>query len=116
MYMAVFTFEVPERKQEAYLKATAEVIKPFWEAHECLSYEVYQDYFISPERFVKIQFYSDKETMERSLTLARQDPKGQEVVGTFMKFIRPETLDQRRVVPRIDKEGIVEIGPNRHAS
>ncbi len=108
MYMAVFTFEVPEESQAAYLKTTAEVIKPFWEAHECISYEVFQDYFTNPERFVKIQFYEDKETMERSLALARQDEEGQKVVGEFMKFIRPDTLEQRRVVPCIDKHGIVE--------
>ena len=106
-YMAVFTFEVAEEKQEAYLKATSEVIKPFWEAHECLSYEVFQDYFTSPERFVKIQFYKDKETMERSLALARQDPKGQEIVGLFMQHIKPDSLEQRRVVPRVDKAGLV---------
>ena len=107
MYMAVFTFEVPEEKQEAYLKTTCEIIKPFWEANECLSYEVFQDYFVNPTRFVKIQFYKDKETMERSLLLARQDPKGKEVVGAFMKLIKPETLEQRRVVPKIDREGLV---------
>ncbi len=103
MFMAVFTFEVPEEKQEEYLKVTGETIKPFWEANECLSYEVYQDYFTSSTRFVKIQFYPDKETMERSLALARQDERGKEVVGAFMKFIKPDTLEQRRVVPRIDK-------------
>ena len=108
MVMAVFTFEVPEDKQEAYLAATAETIKPFWEANECLSYEVYQDYFVSPTHCVKIQFYSDKETMERSLALARQDEKGKEIVATFMQFIKPETLEQRRVIPRIDKKGLVE--------
>ncbi len=107
MYMAVFTFEVSEDRQEEYLKTTADVIKPFWEANECLSYEVYQDYFESPNRFVKIQYYPDKETMERSLALARQDDRGKEVVGLFMKFIKPETLEQRRVVPRIEKNGIV---------
>ncbi len=106
--MAVFTFEVAEENQVAYLKATTEVIKPFWEANECLSYEVFQDTFTSPERFVKIQFYTDKETMERSLALARQDPKGKEIVGEFMKHIKPDTLEQRRVVPLIDKKGMVE--------
>ena len=108
MYMAVFTFEVPEEKQEAYLKATCETIKPFWEANECLSYEVFQDYFISPTHFVKIQFYKDKETMERSLAIARQDDKGKEIVGLFMQFIKADTLEQRRVVPRIDKNGIIK--------
>ncbi len=108
MYMAVFTFEVPEEKQEDYLKITVEVIKPFWEANECLSYEVFQDYFVSSTRFVKIQFYNDRETMERSLALARQDEKGKEVLSMFMQFIKPETLEQRRVVPLIDKNGIVK--------
>ena len=108
MYMAVFTFEVPEEKQEAYLKTTCEIIKPFWEANECLSYEVFQDYFVDPNRFVKIQFFKDRESMERSLALARQDEKGKEIVATFMQFIKPETLEQRRVVPRIDKDGLVK--------
>jgi quinol monooxygenase YgiN len=106
--MVVFTFEVAKENQVAYLETTREVIKPFWEANECLSYEVFQDYFTSPERFVKIQYYRDKETMERSLALARQDPKGQEIVGMFMQHIKPDTLEQRRVVPLIDKAGTVE--------
>ena len=107
MHMAIFTFEVSEDKQAEYLKTTREVIKPFWESNECLSYEVYQDYFTSPTRFVKIQYYPDKETMERSLALARQDEKGKQVVATFMKFIKTDTLEQRRVVPRIDRQGMV---------
>ncbi len=107
MYMAVFTFEVPEDKQEEYFNTTNNVIKPFWEANECLSYEVYQDYFVSPRHFVKIQYYPDKDTMERSLALARQDDRGKEVVETFMKFIIPETLEQRRVVPLVDINGLV---------
>lgn len=110
MHMAVFTFEVPEEKQADYLKTTVEVIKPFWETHECLSYEVFQDYFVSPTRFVKIQFYPDKETMERSLALARNTDEGKSVVATFMQFIVPDTLEQRRVVPRIDKNGWVAEG------
>ena len=57
---------------------------------------------------MKIQFYKDKETMERSLALARQDEKGKEIVATFMQFIKPETLEQRRVIPRIDKDGLVK--------
>ncbi|MFC1671193.1 antibiotic biosynthesis monooxygenase [Spirochaetota bacterium] len=105
--MAIFTFEVPEEKQEEYLKTTNKIIKPFWEANGCVSYEVFQDYFTGPTRFVKIQFYKDRETMERSLALARKDAKGKEVVAAFMKYIKPETLEQRRVVPLIDKNGIV---------
>jgi quinol monooxygenase YgiN len=106
-YMAMFTFEVAKENQQAYLKTTWEVIKPFWEANECLSYEVFQDYFTNSERFVKIQFYKDKETMERSLASARQDPRGQEIVAMFMQYIKPDTLEQRRVVPRIDKSSMV---------
>ena len=109
MYQAIFTFEVPEEKQAEYLRTTAEVIKPFWEAHECLSYEVFKDYFDgSTTRFVKIQYYPDKETMEQSLALARQDEKGQEIVALFFRFA--EKLEQRRVVPVIDKDGLV--GPS----
>ncbi|MCP4197838.1 MAG: hypothetical protein GY762_11880 [Proteobacteria bacterium] len=100
--MAVFTFEVAKENQVAYLKTTTEVIQPFWEANECLSYEVFQDYFTSSERFVKIQYYGDKETMERSLALARRDPKGREIVEMFMQYVKPDTLEQRRVVSLID--------------
>ena len=103
MHMAIFTFEVSKENQAEYLKTTAEIIKPFWESHECLSYEVYQDYFVSPTRFVKIQHYPDKETMERSLAYARQDEEGKRIVAMFTKFIKPDTLEQRRVIPRIDK-------------
>jgi len=110
MHMAVFTFEVPEAKQADYLKTTLEIIKPFWEAHECLSYEVFQDYFVSPTRFVKIQFYPNKATMERSLALARTTDEGKKVVAAFMQYIVPDTLEQRRVVPRIERNGLVAVG------
>jgi len=50
--LVVFSFDVPEEKQAEYLKATSEKIKPFWEAHGCLSYDVWQTEEGSPA-FIK---------------------------------------------------------------
>ncbi|MBW1972334.1 MAG: hypothetical protein DRG20_04190 [Deltaproteobacteria bacterium] len=102
MVKGVWTYEVPLEKQEEYLKKTLEVIKPFWEAHECLSYQVYQDY-TNPTRFVKEQLYPDKETMERSLNIARTDPKAKEVVELFRQYA--QNIVRRRCVPRVDDKG-----------
>ena len=42
MIRVTFTFDVTEEKQAEYIKATAEKIKPFWEANGCLSYQIWQ--------------------------------------------------------------------------
>jgi hypothetical protein len=82
-----WTFEVPEEKQAAYLKATAERIKPYWESHGCLSYQVHQDW-IDPRRFVKEQYYPDRETMERdgALLFEQEDFEVLAMVDLFNSF------------------------------
>jgi len=87
MVKGVWVFEVPEEKQAAYLKATAEKIKPFWESHGCLSYQVHQDW-IDPRRFVKEQYYADRETMERdgAILFEKKDPEAIAVVELFHSF------------------------------
>jgi quinol monooxygenase YgiN len=104
MVKGVWTFEVAEEKQEEYLRKTVEIIKPFWEEHECSSYEVYQDY-TDPRRFVKEQYYPDTETMERSLSIAKTDPMAKDIIALFGQYATG--IIRRRCVPRIDKNGLV---------
>jgi hypothetical protein len=105
MVKGVWTFEVPEEKQKEYLENTAKIIKPFWESHECRLYQVLKDY-THPRRFVKEQYYPDKETMERSLALAKEDPNAQAVVATFRKYA--ENVVRMRCVPVIDQNGLID--------
>ena len=76
MVKGVWTFEVPQEKQEEYLKITVEVIKPFWEDRGCISYQVFQDY-TNPHQFVKEQVYPDKESLDRDIesALDAKDPE-----------------------------------------
>lgn len=87
MVKGIWIYEVPLDRQEAYLEATRKVIKPFWESHGCLSYEVYRDYE-TRTRFVKIQTYADVETMERDgrLVFVDRDPEALRVVELFRSF------------------------------
>ncbi len=62
----IFLYDVPEEKQADYLKATSEKIKPFWEAHGCDSYDVWQTSDGSPA-FMKIMLFKDADAMTKSL-------------------------------------------------
>ena len=100
MVKGVWIFEVPEERQAEYLRKTSEEIKPYWESHGCISYEVYQDY-TNPCRFIKEQHYPNKKEMEKSFSLAGKDPKAKEVITLFGEFA--ENIVRMRCVPRIDK-------------
>ena len=107
MVKGIWTFEVPEEKQEEYLKMTAEFIKPFWESRGCISYQVYQDY-TNPRRFVKEQIYPDKETLDRDVAAAleEKDPKAVEAVNLFRTYAKD--IIRRLCIPRVDEKGLVE--------
>jgi quinol monooxygenase YgiN len=62
----IFTYDVPEEKHAEYLKATTEQIKPFWEAHGCYSYDVWQTSDGEPA-FMKIMLFTDTDAMMKSL-------------------------------------------------
>ena len=98
MVKGIWIYEVPLERQESYLKATRDAIKPFWESHGCLSYEVYRDYQ-TPTRFVKIQTYPDVETMERDgrLVFVDKDPGALRVVELFRSFT--STMEKRLCEP-----------------
>ena len=84
----IFTYEVEPEKQADYLKATAEVIKPFWESHDCLSYGVWQ---VEDGSFIKEMLFADQETRQKALVLPQSDAKAKEVVGLFVKYAQNTT-------------------------
>ena len=42
MVMIVIMCDVPEKRQEAFLKLSREGTKPYWEAHGVISYDVWK--------------------------------------------------------------------------
>lgn len=106
MVKGVWTFEVPEEKQEEYLKITVEIIKPFWEERGCLSYQVFQDY-TNPLQFVKEQVYPDKETLDRDISSAldAKDLEAVKIVKLFRSYA--QNVVRRRCISIIDERGLV---------
>jgi hypothetical protein len=78
----IFTYDVPVDNQKEYLQATGEKIRPFWEAHGCQSYSVWQvtDH---PTAFVKEMAFGDLGTLEKSMAL--QEAKS--VKDLFHSFV-----------------------------
>ena len=85
MVKVIFMYDVPQEKREEYLKVTAEVIKPFWESHGCLSYNVWQTNEGSPD-FIKEMLFDSQASREKSTAMQADDPKTKEVVGLFSKY------------------------------
>ena len=106
MVKGVWTFEVPQEKQEEYLKITIEVIKPFWEGRGCLSYQVFQDY-TNPLQFVKEQVYPDKESLDRDIASAldARDLEAVKIVKLFRSYA--QNIVRRRCISIIDERGLV---------
>lgn len=65
MVKVIYEFDVPIKKQEAYLKITREKIKPLWESKGCLSYDVWQ-VADSETRFVKEAIFKDEPVMKKT--------------------------------------------------
>ena len=83
MVKVIFTYTVSTEKWEDYLKATAEVIKPFWESHGCLSYSVWQ---ADDGSFIKEMLFPDQESRQKALSLPQIDTQAREAVGLFAKY------------------------------
>jgi len=78
MQKTVFTYEVELDKQADYIKATQDVIKPFWESHGCVSYSVWQS-GQHPTHFRKEMLFEDGVN-------PKPDPKTAEIVALFGSF------------------------------
>jgi hypothetical protein len=80
----VFTFDVPVEKQAEYIKATKEIIKPWWEAHVCRSYDIWQA--DGENTFMKVMLYPDMATLEKGVELSKTDPECKSVVELWKSF------------------------------
>jgi hypothetical protein len=101
MYMGVFDLEVAPEKQADFLRVVREQIKPYWESHGCLAYNVYQEYDADAgagNRFIKTQLM---EGMPRSIKEARAErsPEAQAIIDTFYSYA--ENVSFRTVMQQV---------------
>jgi len=94
MVKVIFEFDIPTEKQEAYLKATSEKIKPIWESTGCKSYDIWQ-VADSETRFVKEMLFEDKSEMKETMDLKETDS----VKEIFRSFA--ENVSRRIYVQKI---------------
>lgn len=81
MVQVIFSYDVPEESQQAYLEETAQKIKPFWESNGCDSYSVWK-IDGSQTAFVKEMIFKDEPIMKRTLSLETAEP----IKELFYKF------------------------------
>lgn len=88
MFVAVFQFEVAPEKQEAFLEAVKETIKPYWESHGCWEYNVYQEYDAAKghgTRFIKTQVMEGMPTTLEE-TRAKRSEEATAIVDLFYRY------------------------------
>jgi len=73
MVKIVFQYNVPAEKQAMYLQVTEEKIKPFWETHGCISYEVWRR-SDNETGFLKEMDFQDGASMKKALSLEASEP------------------------------------------
>jgi quinol monooxygenase YgiN len=81
MITVIFEYDVAAENQEAYVKATREEIKPFWESIGCQAYDIWQ-VKESETGFVKTMLFEDAAAMKTAMT----DESADAVKATFFKF------------------------------
>lgn len=89
MLKVIFEYNIPVDKQEEYLKATNDTIKPFWESKSCKSYNVWQ-VAGNETRFVKEMIFEDKSVMKESMALEEAGPI-KEIFFSFAEDISRKT-------------------------
>jgi quinol monooxygenase YgiN len=73
MIKIVFSYEVPNEKQDEYLEITRSQIKPFWESHGCGSYTVWLS-IEGSKKFLKEMVFKDEGAMEASMKQPEAEP------------------------------------------
>jgi quinol monooxygenase YgiN len=81
MVKVVFEYNVAKEKQAEYLQLTKDKIKPFWEAHGCQSYTVWQ-VAESETGFVKEMLFENMPGMKQTMSLKEAEP----VKEIYFKF------------------------------
>lgn len=88
MVKEVFTYDVAREEQSEYLKATREKIKPYWEAHGCQSYQVWQAE--GETTFVKEMLFPD--LVAREKTMSMSDAESNSIRKLWHSFISGDFL------------------------
>ena len=81
MITVIFEYDVAVEKQDDYVKATSDTIKPLWESIGCLAYDIWQ-VKESETGFVKTMLFED--TTARKSAMA--DKKADAAKKTFYEF------------------------------
>ena len=63
MVTVIYEYDVPVEKQDEYVQATKEKIKPFWESIGCKAYDIWQ-VAESETRFIKTMLFEDMSAMK----------------------------------------------------
>jgi len=93
MLKLIFEYNVAVEKQEEYLKATNDTIKPFWESKSCKSYSVWQ-VAENETGFVKEMLFADKSVMKECMALEEAGPI-KEIFFSFAGDISRKTCIQK---------------------
>lgn len=84
MVKVIFSFEVPKEKQEEFLEFVKSGIKPYWESHGCLAYEVWQAE--GETAFIKTMDFSDLQTMKTVMPAQEQNPECRALIERFESY------------------------------
>jgi quinol monooxygenase YgiN len=81
MVTVIFEYDIPVEKQDQYIQATKDKIKPLWESIGCKAYDIWQ-VAESETRFVKTMLFEDMPAMKHAMALEEAEP----VKELFYKF------------------------------
>jgi quinol monooxygenase YgiN len=84
MVNIIFSFEVAKENQEEFLSFVKSGTKPWWEAHGCLGYNVWQA--AGENAFVKIMEFPDMATMEKVVPANEKDPECKALIEKFESY------------------------------
>ncbi|MEJ2723211.1 MAG: hypothetical protein P8175_00945 [Deltaproteobacteria bacterium] len=84
MVKVVFSFDVAEKDQKEFIDFVKSGTKPWWEAHGCLAYDVWQA--IGENAFIKTMDFADRETFEKVMPANEQDPECKALIDKFESY------------------------------
>jgi hypothetical protein len=83
MVKIVFMFEVPEEKQEEFLKHSREGTKPYMEAHGVISYDVWKTDEEGFPGFIKEMYVKDIAAAREVFKMRTTVPEAKELVDRW---------------------------------
>ena len=91
MVKIIFTCDVPKERQEEFIEFSRKNTKVYWEAHGCLSYDLWQTNEGSPI-FFKEMLFEDAAGAQKALSAT--DPEAKALVERWRSF----TVDLTRKI------------------